>query len=127
MSENPFVWFELTAENPSEAAKFYSSMFGWSLGEYDPGSGPVTVMTVPGQEMGFAHTFTPEFGLAPAWTPFIHSEDVDADAAKAASFGATIISDPMDLPNIGRMALVKDPQGAHFWLFKPFPMEEAAP
>jgi predicted enzyme related to lactoylglutathione lyase len=45
-------------------------------------------------------------------------DDVDARLAKCKEMGATVLVDPMDIPKVGRMALIQDPQGSVIWLFK---------
>ena len=52
------------------------------------------------------------------WQVYFGSTDVDAEAAKATSLGATVLVAPMDIPGTGRFAVLSDPQGAVFALFK---------
>ena len=52
------------------------------------------------------------------WATYFSVDDVDARIAKCKEMGATVLVEPMDVPTIGRMALISDPQGAAIWLFK---------
>jgi hypothetical protein len=52
------------------------------------------------------------------WTPYVGVEDTDAMCAKAKELGAEAIVEPMDVPTVGRFAVLKDPQGAVFGIIK---------
>jgi len=56
--------------------------------------------------------------VPPHWAVYIGVDDVDARLAKCVELGATVLVEPMDVQTVGRMALIQDPQGATFWLFK---------
>jgi hypothetical protein len=65
----------------------------------------------------------PEMGKMPAhWYPYFGVEDCDAVAAKAKGMGAQIHMPPTDIPNVGRFAVIGDPQGAAFAILHPKPM-----
>jgi predicted enzyme related to lactoylglutathione lyase len=53
-----------------------------------------------------------------AWTPYVGVDDTDATCAKAKKLGAEVIVEPMDVPNVGRFAILKDPQGAVLGVIK---------
>jgi hypothetical protein len=57
-------------------------------------------------------------GVPPHWMPYIESNNVDETARLAASLGATVMVPPRDIPNVGRFALIQDPQGAVFGTYK---------
>src|SRR5207247_1819898 len=57
-------------------------------------------------------------GVPPHWLTYVAVEDVDASAQSGASLGGNVLMPPMDIPNVGRMAVLKDPQGAVFAIFK---------
>jgi predicted enzyme related to lactoylglutathione lyase len=52
------------------------------------------------------------------WTPYVAVEDPDASCKKASELGAEILVEPMDIPGIGRFAIIKDPQGAVFGIIR---------
>jgi predicted enzyme related to lactoylglutathione lyase len=58
-------------------------------------------------------------GLSPMWTGYIYSPDVDADAKRAEKLGGKVCRAPDDIPGVGRFAVIADPGGAMFNLFKP--------
>jgi predicted enzyme related to lactoylglutathione lyase len=61
----------------------------------------------------------PKPGLPSHWLPYVTVEDVDATAAKAKKLGAQIAMEPLDVPTVGRIAVLVDPHGAAIGLFKP--------
>lgn len=122
-----FVWHECNVPDAAAAKDFYSGLMGWTWSEMDMG------------EMGTYHMFANSDGTSvgglmstagmphevpPHWAIYIAVDDVDAKVAKAEELGGAVVVPAMDVPTIGRMALLHDPQGAHFWVFKPAPMEE---
>ena len=58
---------------------------------------------------------------APRWIPYVGVEDADATVAKASELGGSTAVEAMDIPTVGRFALIKDPQGAVFGVIKPGP------
>jgi predicted enzyme related to lactoylglutathione lyase len=54
----------------------------------------------------------------PYWAAYINSVDIPADVAKAKPAGATILVEHMEVPNAGTLAVIQDPQGAVFSLWK---------
>jgi uncharacterized protein len=58
--------------------------------------------------------------IPPHWATYIGVDDVDARIEKSLSLGATVVIPAMDVPTVGRMALIEDPLGAKVWLFTPF-------
>ena len=61
----------------------------------------------------------PSQGAPPHWAVYLSVDNVDQRLEKCVSMGAKIVVPPLDVPNVGRMALISDPQGAHLWLFTP--------
>lgn len=51
-------------------------------------------------------------GAPPHWMAYVAVDDVDATAKKAEKLGASLIVEPQDIPNVGRFAILQDPQGA---------------
>lgn len=119
-----FCWSEI-ASNDSDAAKaFYSSVFGWTFQESKPGSEGFEYTEFytggPGPAGGL-YKIDPAFfgGHAPPphWMIYVTVDNVDEYAAKATGLGGTVVNGPMDIPNVGRFAVIKDPTDAHFAIF----------
>ena len=120
-SRGRFVWHELMTTNTKSAADFFSQVAGWKpqpWGE-DP---PYTVFMAGGKSMAGLMAL-PEaaraMGAPPSWLTYISTPDVDNGARQVVSLGGKVVKEAADIPTIGRFAVVQDPQGAVFALFKP--------
>lgn len=110
------VWNELITPDPAEAAEFYAQVLGWRS-ETAPMDGfEYTVFHVDGADPnGIAGAMRPPMEGMPAfWGVYFAVDDTDAVVAAAVERGATVLAEPTDLPGVGRMAALLDPQGAAF-------------
>jgi predicted enzyme related to lactoylglutathione lyase len=115
-----FVWYELTTPDPDASMKFYPRFTNWGTQPFDAN---YTTFTADGQPIAGIYRQTPEMkanGVPPNWMPYVEVSDVDASASKAKSLGASVMAGPDDIPNTGRFAVIQDPQGAVFGIYKSF-------
>jgi len=113
-----FVWYELTTPDVDAATKFYPRFTSWGTQKFDEN---YTMFTTGGLPIAGIFRLNDDMranGIPPNWMPYIECNDVDATAAKAKSLGATITAGPDDIPGTGRFAVVQDPQGAVFGIYK---------
>jgi predicted enzyme related to lactoylglutathione lyase len=61
----------------------------------------------------------PDASAPSLWEPYIAVEDADATVAKAGDLGGSTLMGPMDVANVGRIAVLKDPVGAVFGVIEP--------
>jgi len=115
-----FGWDELWTTDRKKAAEFYTGLFGWGAKEGDMGEqGIYTEWQNSGQSIGGMMEITPEMGpVPPNWLPYFMVDDVDATAEKTQSTGGKVMVPPTDIPNVGRFAVLGDPQGAMFAIIK---------
>jgi predicted enzyme related to lactoylglutathione lyase len=59
--------------------------------------------------------------VPPHWQPYVAVGDPDATTAKAKDLGGAVLAEPMDVPKVGRIAVLRDPQGATFGIIRPEP------
>ncbi|MGE0503059.1 MAG: VOC family protein [Rhizobiaceae bacterium] len=122
MSDFPstFFWYELVTTDPRAATDFYAHVVGWKP---EPFGGPGSdYMVMNMDRRGVAGIIaTPEAakGAPPAWMGYVYTDDVDATAKTVVAAGGSIHHGPLDIPEVGRFAVVADPQGAHFMIMKP--------
>jgi|SRR5579862_4239544 len=120
-----FVWHELYVPDTEAAVKFYSDVLGFGTEKMDMGEmGAYTMLTRDGKAVcGMQSTSAPQMmpGIPPHWAVYLSVDDVDSRVAAAENHGGKLVVPAMDIPTVGRMALISDPQGAHIWLFKPNP------
>ena len=125
LPEGVFVWDELGTTDADGAQQFYEQVFGWTTSDMGPDYGGYRVFNVNASENGIAGMMTlPDSSMPPHWQPYMAVEDTDATAAKATELGGTVLLEPMDVPNVGRLAVLRDPQGATFGIMKPQPSSE---
>jgi uncharacterized protein len=125
-----FVWYELMTSDAAAAKAFYSAVIGWTTEDWPMPGMTYTLLRVGESQVGGLMTMPSEAGAAgmrPCWIGYIGVDDVDAAAAKAQRLGGKIIAAPTDIPNVGRFAVVTDPQGAAVNLFKPSQSGQRAP
>jgi predicted enzyme related to lactoylglutathione lyase len=123
-----FVWYELMTTDPKGAMEFYTDLIGWTTLAWgdpngaDTGGFPYS-MWVGGQGPLGGVTQLPEaaqaMGAHSHWMCNVVVPDVDAAAAQVKAAGGQILQGPLDMPKVGRFAVVNDPQGALISLFLP--------
>lgn len=116
-----FPWHELYVADVNAAVDFYKAVFDMGVQEMEMGEmGSYKMLTIGGTPLaGIQSTNVEGHGnVPPHWAVYMSVDDVDARIAKATSLGATLVVPAMDIPTVGRMALIADPQGAHIWLYK---------
>jgi predicted enzyme related to lactoylglutathione lyase len=114
-----FIWYELSTPDVEAAKKFYPRFTGWGTQQFD---GDYSMWTNDGTPIGGIFRLTDEMraqGIPPNWMPYVETNDVDETARLATSLGGTVIVQPADIPGTGRYAVLQDPQGAAFGLYKP--------
>jgi predicted enzyme related to lactoylglutathione lyase len=122
-SSKPFVWYELMTTDPEAAEGFYRAVVGWGAQAWEGPGQSYTLMsageaTVAG--LMPISTDVREAGGKPAWFGYIGVEDVDAATDSVTRAGGDVHRAPADIPDVGRFAVLADPQGATFMLFTPF-------
>ncbi|MCF6521525.1 VOC family protein [Streptomyces sp. JJ36] len=119
-------WVELGTTDLSGAGAFYGALFGWTA-EQDPSpeAGGYTMLLL-GRDPVAAMTPLYQEGQPVAWTMSVSVADCDAVAERVLHHGGTVMVGPMDIFDLGRFAVVTDPQGAVFQLWQPRTFQGAA-
>ncbi len=106
-------WSELVTSDVDGAKKFYGELFGWTFEDMAMEQGTYSVFKANDDEVGGMMPFPPDSPpMPPAWGLYITVDDVDAVTEKAVTMGAKVAMAPMDIPEVGRFAVLQDPQGA---------------
>ncbi len=117
-----FPWHELYVADAGAAKAFYTDLLGWSVQEFEMGEmGTYTMLVSNGTPIaGIMQTAgNPDLAdMPPHWSVYMAVDDVDATVAKSTALGGTVVVPAMDVPQVGRMSLLCDPQGAMFWVYK---------
>ena len=117
---NTLGWAELNARGVEKAISFYESVFGWTHKESPFGEGQeYTEFQVGGESVAGALEMNPQVPaeVPSYWMVYFQTDDVDATYRRAIELGASEMLGPQDDPG-GRFAILSDPQGAAFAIFK---------
>jgi uncharacterized protein len=112
-----FSWVELVTSDADAAKAFYTAVFGWDYLDNPIGDGMVySTALVDGQAVGalFASAEQP-----PHWNCYVTVESVDEATRRAGDLGATVMAEPFDVMDVGRMSVIADPTGAALALWEP--------
>lgn len=114
-----FVWFDLLTEKVPEAKKFYGELFGWEFMGEESEKAAYTLIKFQGKPIGgIIYSNLKQEVNESQWLSYLSVPDVDRATEFLKSKGGTVYRQPWDLANRGRVAVVSDPQGALFILFK---------
>jgi len=112
-------WFELLTTDTDKAQAFYAGLLGWTAKAEDMGAMIYTVFSAGEKQVGGMMKIGPEMGpMPPAWGAYFVVDDCDAAVARASRLGGKTLVPSMDVPTVGRMATLQDPQGAVFSVIK---------
>jgi predicted enzyme related to lactoylglutathione lyase len=110
-----FSWNELATTDPAGATQFYTQLFGWTSQEWPMPEFTYTVVRSGGSETGQGGIMPippTAKGMPPAWISYVTVDNVDTTAKLAEKLGGKIMAPPRDIPEVGRFAVLQDPQGA---------------
>jgi hypothetical protein len=128
--DHTIVHFEIPADDPERAAKFYRELFGWTIqkwgGAGEAGGPPEywMVSTVPTDEKGMPTRAGVNGGMMrrqmPGQAPvnYISVESADDHAKKAQGLGAQVVMPKTPVPQMGWFVLLKDPEGNIFGIWQ---------
>lgn len=114
-SEGAPVWFELTTSDQDKAQDFYQAVVGWQIAPSPmPEHGGYRVANAGNESIAGLMTPPPGMDGVSGWRLYFGTSDVDAMAARVQEIGGKLFFGPMDIPHVGRFAVVADPQGVVF-------------
>jgi uncharacterized protein len=118
-----FVWHELMSTDPEQSEHFYQQVAGVSVTPLGDQADAYQMLVVGGQPVGGMagprpdQEGWPSGGPEAHWIAYFGTEDVDAAARRAQELGGEVLLPPLDVPGMGRAAVLRDPQGAAFGVF----------
>lgn len=123
-----FIWYELMTSDADAAQDFYGKIVGWTFSDSGKEGMDYRMFSSGKEGVGGVMPLTDEMtanGARLCWMGYIAVDDVDATAAAIKQAGGSIHMEPWDIPDVGRVAFVADPQGAMFYIMRPTPPEGA--
>ena len=111
-------WIDLTTPDIQSAGYFYGGLFGWRFQPGGPETGGYGLFQLEGKTVAGGMQTTEELG-PPSWTVYFQTPDTDATAKAAEQAHGSVLVQPMDVLDMGRMAVLADKAGVHFGLWQP--------
>jgi uncharacterized protein len=113
-----FIWYELLTSELDAGLAFYGDVIGWTAQESGMPGLDYRILSTPDGALGGA--MSAPAGMPPRWLGYVGTADVDGTVAAFLAAGGQVHRPAMDLPGVGRIALVADAQGAMLYLMQPF-------
>jgi predicted enzyme related to lactoylglutathione lyase len=114
------VWYELLTTDMKGAEDFYTKVVGWTTAAFDTGGHPYHVWNRQGPTgIGGVMTIPPGMNFPPHWEMYVATPSLEPTVAHAERLGGKALSPVIEVPNVGRMRTMTDPDGAVFALFEP--------
>lgn len=119
------VHFEIHADDPERAVRFYTGVFGWTVNRW--GEQPYWLLsTGPSDQPGIDGAILPRMGERPAvgapivgMVNTVQVDDLDASLAKAVELGGALALDKMVIPGVGTVAYVLDSEANVVGMLQP--------
>jgi predicted enzyme related to lactoylglutathione lyase len=113
-------WIDTTQADPEAAALFYVGLFGWELEDVMPPDSPGKYFIARLRGGDVAGVGSQPEGAPPValWNTYIWVESADEAADKVRAAGGQVVTEPFDVMESGRMAVVSDPEGAVFCVWQ---------
>ena len=117
------LWYELMTTDLAAAEKFYTAVVGWTTSPFGDAGMPYTMWMRGGEvPVGGAMAITADMkaaGVPPHWMLYIGVDKLEDGMAHVEKLGGGTLSSVIEVPGVGRMQVMKDPQGAPFSLYEP--------
>lgn len=116
-----FIWYELLTSDVAAAVPFYQNIVQWGTQTWDEGEQPYHMWTAHDQPVAGVLTLPDDArqaGAPPHWLGYVSTPDVDAATARVTELDG-MVHHVMEIPKVGKFAIVGDPLGAVFAVFTP--------
>jgi len=114
------LWYELLTTDMKAAEAFYADVVGWTVKPFEGAGQPYDVINdAAGKGIGGVMTLPEGMNHPPHWVMYIGVPDIDQAIAKIERLGGKSLSPMIEVPDVGRMRTMLDPQGAMFSIIEP--------
>jgi predicted enzyme related to lactoylglutathione lyase len=114
------IWYELLTTDMKAAEAFYTNVVGWSTGPVPGSPQPYTTwQRADGVSVGGVMNIPQGMNFPPHWEMYVAVPDLDAAIAKVETLGGSSLGPLIEIPHVGRMRTMMDPQGAIFAMHQP--------
>ncbi len=119
--QGDFIWYELLTTDIEGAAAFYHAILGWEISDSGQANMDYRLAAAGHTQVAGMMTMPQEAisaGARPVWLGYVAVDDVDQTVQKIQAAGGGVQMPPMDIPGIGRFAMVMDPDGIPFYVMR---------
>jgi predicted enzyme related to lactoylglutathione lyase len=113
-----FCWETLNTTDPAAAVRFYTAVAGQHVSDFQ---GSQVLGTGPGERDGVADVQKAPPGVPSHWISHVVIDDLAASRDRATRLGAKVLMAEIEVPTVGKMAVIQDPVGAYISLFQAAP------
>ncbi|MGD8177386.1 VOC family protein [Marinimicrobium sp. ARAG 43.8] len=122
-----FIWYELLTTDSEAALAFYRAILGWQATDSGHPGMDYRILSIRDENSGEKHDVAGlmqltedmcQEGAKPVWLGYIAVDEVDQAVANIVGVGGSVQMPPTDIPSVGRLAMVTDPQGIPFYVMK---------
>ena len=116
-----FLWYELLTPDADAAQAFYGPLLGWRFTDMGQPDRDYRIIHVGDGVAGGIMTISDAMkqgGARPIWLGYIGVDDVDRSVESIVAAGGSVHMPPTDIPDVGRIAMLTDPQGAPFYVMR---------
>ncbi|MFH1843703.1 MAG: VOC family protein [bacterium] len=107
------VWYDLMTSDREKALDFYTKLFGWEIEYFESSDcGKYPMWKHADKHLGGAMSLPEDEDVPSHWITYVTVADVDVTLEKIKELGGQVCVPATDIPNIGRFAVITDPQGA---------------
>lgn len=121
-SQGSVVWIELSTTDVTAARRFYGDVTGWRGEQIELPGTRYTLLKAGGQQVAGLKALPADAtagGRLPFWSLYVAVDDLPASQHRVLESGGRVLKEAADIPGVGRLAVVADPGGAVFTLFRP--------
>jgi predicted enzyme related to lactoylglutathione lyase len=114
-------WVDTNQNDPAKAAEFYGALFGWQFEESMPDDAPGSYLTARIRDGAVGAISSKPEGAppVPTWNTYIWVDDADTISKQVVAAGGSVLAEPFDINDAGRMAIFADTEGAVFSVWQP--------
>jgi predicted enzyme related to lactoylglutathione lyase len=114
-----FIWYELMTTDADAACRYYGDLVGWQVEDSGLADMDYRILNAGDAPIGGVMQLSEEMmrgGAQPGWFAYIEVDDVDATVESVKADGGGVMVPPNDIPNVGRFAMITDPQGISIYV-----------
>jgi predicted enzyme related to lactoylglutathione lyase len=114
------LWYELMTTDMKAAEAFYQKVVGWKTTPFEGAGQPYTMFNRSGDvSVAGVMTKPPEVKAPPCWAMYVGVPKIEEAAAHVKRLGGSAHTEVIEIPDVGRMQMMMDPQGAAFYIYEP--------